>query len=228
MIGILKQMWLRRPRLNRIWATVLNFLIVGIVSIHLWWMAGYPLFNAELEFRRIERTNLMPRSEILFSVSEEGERVRLSGGWKAEMNERWFVGESEGYATVALVHENAENRWIRRIPMEEEKITLIPLCDVNGYLGIHGKYLSPYTEGNVYKYYSPILLLNVPEEAESGELHVEEYAYKGDCLRYESHGGGWMALPSEALPYRVLGMHYTLKLYRADGSLLLEQNGIIP
>ena len=69
MIGILKQMWLRRPRLNRIWATVLNFLIVGIVSIHLWWMAGYPLFNAELEFRRMERTNLMPRSEILFEYT---------------------------------------------------------------------------------------------------------------------------------------------------------------
>lgn len=228
MIGKLKQMWLRHPRLNRIWATVLNFLIVGIVGIHLWWMAGYPLFNAELEFRRMERTNLMPRSDILFSVSEEGEQVRLSDGWKAEMNERWFVGESGGYAAVALVYKNAENRWLRRIPIEEEGVTLLPLCDVNCYLYGRGGYVGHYTEWNTYKNHSPVLLLNVPEEAESGELYVKEYSYKGPCLRYESHGGGWMALLEEESPDRVLGMHYTLKLYRADGSLLLEQNGIIP
>ena len=224
----LKQIWLRRPCLNRTWATVRNFLVVGIVGIHLWWMADYPLFNAELEFRRMERTNLMPRSDILFSISEEGERVRLSDSWQVEMNERWFVGKNQDDVTVALVYKNAENRWVRRIPIEEERITLVPLCDVNCYLYGRGGYVGHYTEWNVYKNYSPVLLLNVPKETESGEIYVEDYSYKGICLRYESHGDGWMALLKESAPDRVLGMNYTLKLYRADGSLLLEQNGIIP
>ena len=228
MRGKWKQLWRCRPRLNRKWAAVRNLLVAGIVGIHLWWMAGYPLFDTGLEFRRMERTNLMPRSGILFSISEEGEQVRLLDGWKVEMNERWVVGESGGYATVALIYKNAANQWIRRIPIQEEGITLVPLCDKNCYLYGRGGYADYYTERNIYKNYSPVLLLNVPEEAESGEIYIQDYSYGGICLRYESHRGGWMALLEEAAPDRVLGMHYTLKLYRADGTLVLEQDGIVP
>lgn len=52
------------PRLSRGWRTVRNLAVVLACLYGLWAWADYPLPTAELEFRRLERQNLLPPSEI--------------------------------------------------------------------------------------------------------------------------------------------------------------------
>lgn len=58
------RLWRSRPRLSRGWRTVRNLAAVLICLCVLWARAGYPLPTAELEFRRLERQNLLPPSEL--------------------------------------------------------------------------------------------------------------------------------------------------------------------
>lgn len=57
--------WRKRlPRLSRGWRIVRNLALTLVCLYALWARAGYPLPTAELEFRRLERKNLLPCSEI--------------------------------------------------------------------------------------------------------------------------------------------------------------------
>lgn len=58
------KLWRSRPRLSRGWKIVRNLAVTLICLSVLWAWAGYPLPTAELEFRRLERQNLLPPSEL--------------------------------------------------------------------------------------------------------------------------------------------------------------------
>lgn len=58
------KLWRSHPRLGRGWRTVRNLAVVLVCLYGLWAWADYPLPTAEMEFRRLERQNLLPPSEI--------------------------------------------------------------------------------------------------------------------------------------------------------------------
>ncbi len=55
-----------RFRLSRGASTVRNLVLAGLVFVLLWGLRGCPLPTKEMEFRRMERTYLLPRSELIF------------------------------------------------------------------------------------------------------------------------------------------------------------------
>lgn len=55
---------IRLPKLSRGWRIVRNLAVALVCLYALWARAGYPLPTLELEFRRLERENLLGRSEI--------------------------------------------------------------------------------------------------------------------------------------------------------------------
>ena len=58
------KLWRSRPRLGGGWRTVRNLVVVLVCLYGLWAWADYPLPTAKMEFRRLERQNLLPPSEI--------------------------------------------------------------------------------------------------------------------------------------------------------------------
>ena len=89
-----RQRRLRLPRLSRRWRIVRNLAVALICLYALWARADYPLPTAELEFRRLERENLLGRSEIqgafqgtykrdvVYGV--QGDQVLVGRGWGLE------------------------------------------------------------------------------------------------------------------------------------------------
>lgn len=55
---------IRLPKLSRGWRIVRNLAVALVCLYALWVRAGYPLPTPELEFRRLERENLLGRAEI--------------------------------------------------------------------------------------------------------------------------------------------------------------------
>lgn len=223
-----------------------NLVLCAVLLLLIWTRFGCPLPTAELEFRRMERTHLLPRSEIVFSngkksrdglqVSREDGSVFTLDGTELYLRGRWMVGVQGDWAEVACLSENG--RYIRSFPLEPGP-ALVPFpergeyLDHVGYWVTHGPGETP--EGDpayVYNYhnFAPFLLLNAPEGMSSVEITVrpegEEYS-----------GSGWQLTDSVWLLgvelERRLGegpvgeTAYTLRLYRADGSLLLEKNGML-
>ena len=99
----LKQIWARRPRLGRGPRTAVNLAIITVILLYVWGMAGYPLFFPTLEFRRMERQHLLPKSEIVFSATPapfySGVELELNGG-TIDLRGTWRVGASENWAVV--------------------------------------------------------------------------------------------------------------------------------
>lgn len=242
----LLQIWRGRPRLSRGWRVVRNLVLTLACLYALWARAGYPLPTAELEFRRLERTHLMPRSEIIFSgggrsreglhVSRQDRSVFALDGTELYLRGRWMAGVRGERASVACLSENWQ--YIRSFPLGAGP-TLVPLLergrylDHAGYWVTHGPGETP--EGDpayVYNYhnFAPFLLLNAPEGTVGVEIAIQPEGK-------EYSGGGWQLennvwLLGVELEQRlgdgpISEIVYTLRLYREDGSLLLEKSGTL-
>lgn len=193
------------------------FLLFGI-----WLRMGYPLPTMELEFRRMERTCLLPRSEIVFN---SGKDCPLR--WR-ELPELDFVhddvvvGAGDGYACIyepeynhVKIYDLAEGA--APVPMYHMTAHWMP---------------SPGT----IKAGTPLLFLQVPEEADRAVVEIDAEDDEGKNLRYRGEGrrlapGQWMfaAAPGDSFSGGwYAGGSYTLTLYRTDGSLLLEKSGTLP
>lgn len=236
----------KRWKLSRGKRTIINLALSALLLVLTWGLMGCPLPTAELEFRRMERTHLLPRSEIVLSngtrsgdglqVSREDGAVLALDGTELYLRGRWMAGVLEDQAVVACLSGNG--RYIRSFHLDSGP-SLVPLLwrgeylDSVGYWVAHGPGKTP--EGNpayVYNYhnFAPFLLLNAPEEVSSAEITVR---LEGE----ECSGGGWQLKDGIWLlgiereqrlgKWATGGTAYILRLFRADGSLLLEREGVL-
>ena len=229
-------------RLSRGKKLAVNLAVILVVCLWLWGLAGYPLPTAEMEFRRLERQALLPRSQIVFATPEfQRSTLAISGhhrtvtaldGTELTLNGRWLVGVTEGRATVALVGWSGRDRSIWTIPLRENGPTLLPLDGMaRGYWVEEGSMPGGYRYD--YRNFVPLLVLNAPEGAARLEAAVTDEA--GDVwegLGWDLGNGVWMLAvecPQDSFFgdwYQ--GCAYTLRLYGGDGALLEEQEGTVP
>lgn len=107
------KLWRSRPRLSRGWKIVRNLAVTLICLSVLWAWAGYPLPTAELEFRRLERQNLFPPSE-------------LQGVFRGIYQNRWTgYGVLEDWVVVGHESYGQLECW----PREESGPTLFPAAE---------------------------------------------------------------------------------------------------
>ena len=194
------------------------FLLFGI-----WLRMGYPLPRLELEFRRMERQNLLPRSEIVFNSEKDcplrwRDLPELDFGYYDDV----MVGAGDGYACIY----GPEYNIVRTYHLAEGAVP-VPMYDITA----HWMPLPGFIESG-----TPLLFLQVPEEADRTMVEIEAEDHEGKELRYQGEGwrlapGRWLfaAAPGDSFSGGwYAGGSYTLTLYRADGSLLLEKGGTLP
>lgn len=145
------QIWKNRRRPRR-GVRILRNILIGLLLIPvIWALLDYPL-PREMQFRRMERTNLMPRSEIIYQ-DEDGNVVGIlddtilcgsirgadHGDWEYR---RYEIGEEPTPVPLAApymnyyVHDDEHNRFlIFHAPEEADRVEL----------KIEAEYFDPYT-----------------------------------------------------------------------------------
>lgn len=227
---------MKKPRilhLGRPVRTVRNLLIAMVLLVPIWAEFGYPVPTIELASALAANRALLASGEVAathweledthgISFEEDGHQLRLA------------VRETGGQAVVYWQYpwQLRGRSHINVFPLEEGP-SPVPLIRLAAKADEAGQ---PQT-GNA------LLFLYIPEEAAWGEVTVTGRVpeQESDSETVQGHRGenGLMSfwfgtgmvtgnerrwLASEAL----LGRPYTLRLYRADGSVLAEQEGTIP
>lgn len=240
----------RLPRLSRGKKLVLNLVVTALAGGWLWGLAGYPLPTAELEFRRLERQCLVPRSELVFAAtaperyeyvaSPNDKTVTALDGTEISMNNWQFVGVTERLAVVAEVAQRGLGGYGTGLEhyVRDGTPLLLPLggdqwSPLRGYWVTEEQ--KPGEVNYTYHGMTPLVLLDVPEEARRAEVSLELHTWE-ELLPYEAvcwdmGGGVWLVgafREDEARPDRFAGGTYTLRLYDEAGALLLEREGAVP
>lgn len=109
---------IRLPRLSRGWRIVRNLAVALACLYALWARAGWPLPTPELEFRRLERENLLGRSEI-------------QGIWEKNNINRIVFGTQGDQVLVSRYNIRTLESW----PKEKSGATLFPASELNPYPG---------------------------------------------------------------------------------------------
>ncbi len=200
---------------------VINLALCAFLMVLIWSRFGYPLPTAEMEFRRMERTHLLPRSEIVFNSGKDGplrwrDLPELDFG-----RDDIVIGARDGYACVYKPEYNIVKTYHLA-----EGTTPVPMYHVTA------RWMpSPGT----IRAGIPLMFLQTPEEAEQAMVEINAKDSGGKDLRYRGEGwrlapGQWIfaAAPGDSFSGDwYAGGSYTLTLCRADGSLLLEKNGTL-
>lgn len=212
----------------------LDLVLIALFLWMIWMRLGYPLSSLEAEFRRLERTHLLPRSEIIFQSHGTNYALPLRDGPEIRLNIGFVVGLREDGVTLCSMEQyyDGEKKWdIVSLPRGEGP-ALVPLLR-------EGKYLEPvawqrvqiaenYTGSESYLLF---LLADAPADTARAELTIRDES-QGE----EFSGGGWqmedgswmLCLENDLLGRRTLyysNVTYDLTLLRADGSVLLERHG---
>lgn len=229
-------------RISRGKKLAVNLALCAFLLVLIWSRFGYPLPTAELEFRRLERTHLLPQSEIVFSngARSEGRRVSKSDGsvfaldgTELYLRGRFVADAREEWAVLACL-DRSYNSFIRKVPLDGGPV-LAPLVphdwylDTNGYWVTEGPGETPEGEpAYVYEYhnFSAFLLFGAPEGTVRAELTVLD----GGA---ERAGGGWalenglwlLGVEDKKARDQVSEIPYTLRLYDASDTLLAERSG---
>lgn len=224
----MKQWWKRLGRkldgISRQKKTAVNLTLCAVLLLLIWTRFGCPLPSLEMEFRRVERINLLPRSEIIFSDEGRGRSYTREGEDRSvSMHQPSFLGIAGERVTVAA-HDIA-GRWTADTYPLEEGPTPAPFRYAHAVLFRPG----------VVEFVFPMMFVNVPEETARGEfslaLSYREEGYGWSGQGWDTGNGTWLfpvETPSTGYgDYWWAGGSYTLKLYRADGSLLLEKSGTL-
>lgn len=220
----MKKWWekLVRPNLvGREYQTVFYLTWSVLLSFGIWMRLGCPLPTAELEFRRMERTCLLPRSEIVLN-SRRTTKIR----WRDLPDLHvpyctWMVGEGEARVHVA----NLDYRQVESRPLGTG-ITAVPIYDASVW----------WTAPEEHHSAVPVMFFRVPEETDRAVAEIDAVYGNGEDFRYQGEGwrlspGRWIFAVDRGESYSGGwdgGGSYTLTLYRADGSLLLEKSGTLP
>lgn len=215
---------MKKRNLSRGGKTIRNLLATLLLLFGIWTGADGPLPGLEMRFRRLERENLLPESQILW--------------------------QKEGY--VSILVGRTEERWVAGYLREDDwtggSLESWPLGDGPSPVPLTTMVEEPDEAGQPITG-NAMLFLQVPDEAAravvqvTGRSDVEVVRHGGqgrtETFEGEDQGNGvfyfWMGpgLPDSAGSGATYseGLErcpYALKLYRADGSLLLEQAGILP
>ena len=206
--------------------TAVYLALCALLLLLIWTQFGCPLPTAELEFRRYERTHLLPRSELV--LRSDREYITAADGTQLYLYEDNFVGLSGDWATVANIDDFSAISC-RTLRLEEGPALVLLEGEPYGGWSEEVPSGTPYRDHELeHHHFSPALLVNVPQETARAEITVVR---EEDCLT----GGGWdlgngVWLLGVGETYTVFDQpgstyRYTLCLYRADGSLLLEKSG---
>lgn len=243
--------WWKKPeraleRTSRGKKLAVNLALCAFLLVLIWSRFGYPLPTAELEFRRLEREVLMPRSEIVFSNgarSRDGRRVSKSDrsvfaldGTELYLRGRYFAGTREDRAVLACL-DRSYNSFIREFPLDGGPV-LAPLArhdwylDVNGYWVTEGPGKTPEGEPCYeYKYhnFSAFLLFGAPEGTVRAELTVLDGGAERTGGGWALENGLWLLgvedREAREARDRVSEIPYTLRLFDASDTLLAERSG---
>lgn len=139
----MKKIWNHLPKLPRGLRVLCNFLLGLLLIPIIWAMLDYPL-SREMQFRRMERANLMPESEIVYQ-DEEGNVVGVRGNTVV-------CGSIRGA--------NPGDWEYRRYEIGEEPVP-IPLA---------APYMNYYVGDEEH---NRILIFNAPEDADRVELEID-------------------------------------------------------
>lgn len=214
------------PQLGRKGKIVRNLLLTAVFAACIWGQYGCPLPTAELNFRRLEHKYLMEPSQIQFSQSGERDFQAADGTWLT-LSRTAVVGVGEEW--VALGYDQRADGLMNVLdyfPLEEGP-TPVPM-------GSMTLWWVPRPGETAVS--SPLLFVQMPEGAVSGELEVE-VTYRGrelhrEGLLFDLGDGVWMGEvepPEESYtPDWMEGGTYYLRLYDVQGALLLRQWGTIP
>ena len=220
----------RHWKLSRGQQTVRNLLLAALLLTLRWGLAGYPLPTAELEFRRLERTHLLPPGEIVFTAEgTSGHRVDqevyAADGTQLYLRGRWYVSLGEDWTAVALVERPSWDRLFQAYSLDPEGATLLNFRSGYGYWREEAPGLQKVTHN-----FFPLLLVEVPKETARAEITVTKDGVSVTGPGWDMGKGVWLLTPdNQVLPYRSdAERSYTLRLYREDGSLLLEKSGTLP
>lgn len=208
-----------------------HLMVLSLWAFCLWARAGYPLPTTEMEFRRIERQNLLPKSEIVLLSKRKEDVFPTENGPDLVINDRWAVGRRQDTAVVAALGD--QRPWyIMEIPLEPSGATVVPLT-YRVFMTGRGGYWVEETSGPGWLNYhhhnfDPYLVLDVPAETQRIEMHAENHE------GVEFFGTGWKwkddmwivgLANEEALSPLYDDSEYELRLYAADGSILLSRVG---
>lgn len=216
------------PKMGRGGKTVRNLVLAAALALVIWAQYGCPLPTLEMKFRRAERENLLPPSEIVLSTG----RITVAHSHEPydpvpKVTQEQMLGLGEDYAVAFWQHSSFRGTnelvcW----PFEEQpgQVKLAPL--LHAVSDTRGEDW-PERESCV-----AVAALQLPEGTARGEMTVEapEGIYQEEsqvlehnlCLfafqsRLSSYSFGW-----------VRGLPYTLRFYNEAGELLLEQTGTVP
>lgn len=231
-------------RISRGKKLAVNLALCAFLLVLIWSRFGYPLPTAELEFRRLERTHLMPRSEIVFTNgarSQDGLRVSGSDGsvfaldgTELHLRGRWIAGIREGRAVLASLDNDFYGRFIREFSLDGGPV-LAPLARYDRYLYYTGYWVTQGwgetpeghpAYGYEYHNFSAFLLFSAPEGTVRAELTVLDGGV-------ERTGGGWalenglwlLGVEEKTARDQVSEIPYTLRLFDASDTLLAERSG---
>lgn len=218
----LRKWWTHRPRLHRGHRIALNLTLCVLGLTWIWGMLGYPLPTAKMEYRRLERVNLLRPAHTVCVLPEEG-HVGEHGSY--ELTQPWVVGLGEEQVSASYVMRTWKQ--IETFPLEDGP-TPVPMNGGNMFWWSRSGY--------VWGFRCPLLFVQIPEEAVSARLELDvtyqerDYHREGEGFRLEN--GMWLfAIDSPDTSYThdwYQGGAYTLRLYDGDGALIMEENGIIP
>lgn len=224
-----KQAWARRPRMSRGQRIVRNLLLCLLVLLYLWGLLDYPLPTAELERRRLEQQNLAGQTELLLEIQKQDSRWDQEAQTSTPLQiMTHFVGMGEGYAVSAVLdsHRSVNSR-LEVWPFDQQpgEVKLVPL------LGL----LTDWRREDWSDYINccAVLLPEVPEGTVRGEMELwdqggNHYLEESGTLESGAYLFSFRHAGSSFSSGWIRGQPYILRLYQADGSLLLEQRGTVP
>ncbi len=216
------------PRLGRGGKIVRNLVLAAGLALVIWAQYGCPLPTLEMEFRRMERTYLLPPSEILLSTG----RITVSHSHEPydpvpKVTQEQILGLGDDYAVAFW--QNSSLRGASELVCwsfeeQEGQVKLVPLRHA----------VSDTRDENWPERESCVAVaaLELPEGTARGEMTVEAeeglYQEKSEVLEHDLCLFAFQSRLSSYSYDWVQGLPYTLRCYDEAGELLLEQTGTVP